>query len=98
VRFFKTLVMDIDCPGFSGAYDPGKIHARIQAELSAYQVLWLEKQSGFIHKTELLKYAVMEWLVRHRIDWFRGIRLSDAIRLALSEFIDRHKDEFLSLE
>jgi hypothetical protein len=86
--------MDIDCPGFSGN-DPGKIHPRIQAELSTYQVLWLEKQSGIIDKTELLKYAVMEWVVRHPIDWFRGTRLSDAIRLALSEFIDRHKDEFL---
>jgi hypothetical protein len=90
--------MDIDGPGFSGGYDPGKIHARLQAELSTYQALWLEKQSCFVEKTELLKYAVMEWLVRHPIDWFRGIRLSDAIRLALSEFIDRHKDEFLSLE
>ncbi|HZC35997.1 MAG TPA: hypothetical protein VE242_10305 [Chthoniobacterales bacterium] len=89
--------MDIDGPRSSaGGNDPGKIHARIQAELSTYEVLWLEKQSRLIDKTELLKSAVIEWLVRHPIDWFRSTRLSDAVRLALNEFIDRHKDEFLS--
>jgi hypothetical protein len=76
--------------------DPDKIHARIQAELLTDQILWLEKQSHLIHKTALLKYAVMEWVVRHPIDWLSGIRVGDAVRLALNEFIDRHKDEFLS--
>ena len=76
--------------------DPDKIHARIHAELLSDQILWLEKQSHLIDKTALLKYAVMEWVVRHPIDWLSGIRVGDAIRLALNEFIDRHKDEFLS--
>jgi hypothetical protein len=51
-----------------------------------------------IDKTNLLKYAVMEWVVRHPVDWLRGIRVGDAVRLALNEFIDRHKDEFLSVD
>jgi hypothetical protein len=86
--------MDIDDPEFSAGVDPDKI----QAELSADQVVWLEKQSKLIDKTELLKYAVMEWVVRHPVDWLRGIRVGDAVRLALNEFIDRYKDEFLSVD
>jgi len=82
--------------GSRSADDPGKIHVRIQAELLTDQILWLEKQSHLIDKTALLKYAVMEWVVRHPIDWLSGIRVGDAVRLALNEFIDRHKDEFLS--
>jgi hypothetical protein len=88
--------MDVNGPGFSVGDDPDKIHARIHAELLSDQILWLEKQSHLIDKTALLKYAVMEWVVRHPIDWLSGIRVGDAIRLALNEFIDRHKDEFLS--
>jgi hypothetical protein len=53
--------MDVNGPGFSVDGDPDKIHARIQAELSTDQILWLEKQSRLIDKTELLRYAVMEW-------------------------------------
>jgi hypothetical protein len=86
--------MDIDGPEFSAGVDPDKI----QAELSTDQVVWLEKQSKLIDKTELLKYAVMEWVVRHPVDWLRGVRRGDAVRLALNEFIDRHKDEFLSVD
>ena len=88
--------MDVNGPEFSVGDDPDKIHARIQAELLTDQILWLEKQSHIIDKTALLKYAVMEWVVRHPIDWLSGIRVGDAVRLALNEFIDRHKDEFLS--
>jgi hypothetical protein len=90
--------MDVNGPGFSVDGDPDKIHARIQAELSTDQILWLEKQSRLIDKTELLRYAVMEWVGRHPIDWLRGTRVGDAIRLALNEFIERHKDEFLSVD
>jgi hypothetical protein len=86
--------MDIDGPEFWADVDPDKI----QAELSTDQVVWLEKQSKLIDKTNLLKYAVMEWVVRHPVDWLRGIRVGDAVRLALNEFIDRHKDEFLSVD
>jgi hypothetical protein len=88
--------MDVDGLEFSLGGDPHKIHARIQAELSSDQILWLVKQSVLIDKTELLKCAVIEWLTRHRVDWFRGTRLEDAVRLALDEFIYRHKHEFLS--
>jgi hypothetical protein len=90
--------MDIDGSEFSAGGDPDKIHSGIQTELSTDQVAWLEKQSKLVDKTELLKYAVMEWVVRQPIDWLRGIRFGDAVRLALNEFIDRHKDEFLSVD
>jgi hypothetical protein len=86
--------MDIHGPEFSEGVDPDKI----QAELSTDQVVWLEKQSKLIDKAELLKYAVMEWVVRHPVDWRRGIRVGDAVQLTLDEFVDRHKDEFLSVD
>ena len=55
-------------------------------------------QGGAVNQPELLKNALAEWVVRHPEDWFRGTRLSDAIRFSLTEFIDRHKDEFLALD
>jgi hypothetical protein len=80
----------------NGSEDPNHVDPWIRAQLSAQQVLWLQKQSGVVRETELLKSALAEWVVRHPIDWFTGTRVSDAIRLALTEFIARHKDEFLS--
>lgn len=77
-KCFKTLVMNVDGPGFSVSGDPDKIHA----ELSTDHVLWLSKQSVLIDKTELLKCAVIEWSIRHPVAWFRGTRLEDAVRSA----------------
>jgi hypothetical protein len=80
----------------SGSEDPNQVDPWIRAQLSAQQVRWLQKQSSVVKQAELLKNALAEWVVRHPIDWFTGTGVSDAIRLALTEFIARHKDEFLS--
>ena len=82
----------------NGSQDPNPVDPWIRAQLSAQQVRWLQKQSGVVRQAELLKNALAEWVVRHPIDWFTGTGVSDAIRLALTEFIARHKDEFLSVD
>lgn len=82
----------------NGSDDPNQVDPWVQAQLSNDQVRWLKIQGGAVNQPELLKNALAEWVVRHPEDWFRGTRLSDAIRFSLTEFIDRHKDEFLSLD
>jgi hypothetical protein len=49
-------------------------------------------------QVDLLKSALAEWVVGHPEAWFQGTHLSDAVRLALTQFIDRHKDEFITLD
>lgn len=61
-------------------------------------VRWLNNQATAMDQVELLKSALAEWVVRHPEAWFQGTHLSDAVRLALGEFIDRHKDEFIKLD
>jgi hypothetical protein len=78
--------------------DPNQVDPWVQAQLSNDQVRWLRIQGGAVNQPELLKNALAEWVVRHPEDWFRGTRLSDAIRISLTEFIDRHKDEFMALD
>jgi hypothetical protein len=78
--------------------DPDRVDPWIQAQLSSDQVRWLKNQESVTNQAELLKNALAEWVVRHPEDWFRGTRLSDAIRSAVSEFIERHKDEFLAVD
>ena len=51
-----------------------------------------------MNKTELLKYALAEWVVRHPNDWFKLTNVGNAIRSALDEFIARHKEEFITAE
>ena len=51
-----------------------------------------------MNKTELLKYALAEWVVRHPNDWFKLTNVGSAIRSALDEFIARHKEEFIAAE
>lgn len=82
----------------NGNDDPNQVDPWIQAQLSTDQVHWLKRQGGVMSQAELLKNALAEWVVRHPDDWFRGTRLGDAIRCSLTEFIDRHKEEFLALE
>jgi hypothetical protein len=82
----------------NGSNDPDQVDPWVQAQLSTYQLRWLNTQGRFTSPARLLKNALVEWVVRHPDDWFRGTRVCDAIRLALSEFIDRHEDEFLALD
>lgn len=82
----------------NGGEDPDEVDPWIQAQLSTDQIRWLSNQGGAVNQRDLLKNALAEWVIRHPEDWFRGTRLGDAIRLSLTEFIGRHKDEFLALE
>jgi hypothetical protein len=82
----------------NGSDDPNQVDPWIQAQLSTDQVDWLKRQESVMNQAQLLKGALTEWVVRHPEDWFRGTRLGDAIRFSLTEFIHRHKDEFLAID
>jgi len=90
--------MSNDYQGSTGNNDPNQFDPWVQSQLSAYHVLWLEKQGDVMNKTELLKYALAEWVVRHPNDWFKLTNVGSAIRSALDEFIARHKEEFIAAE
>jgi hypothetical protein len=70
----------------------------VQSQLSADHLHWLEKQRDAVDPTEILKFALAEWVARHPDDWFGDPNVGIAIRLALDEFIVRHKEEFLSID
>jgi hypothetical protein len=82
----------------NGGDEPHRVDPWIQAQLSTDQVRWLNNQATVVDQVQLLKSALAEWVVRHPEIWFQGTRLSDAVRLALTEFIDRHNDEFIALD
>ena len=67
----------------------------VQSQLLAYQIVWLEKQRGLVDPTDILKYALAEWVARHPEDWFGHTSVGTAMRLALDEFIIRHRAEFM---
>ena len=90
--------MTNDHQGSHGDKDPNQIDPWVQSQLSAYHVLWLEKQGDVMNKTELLQYALAEWVVRHPSDWFKLTNVGSAIRSALDEFIARHKEEFIAAD
>jgi len=70
----------------------------VQSQLSAYHLRWLERQRDFVGSTELLKFALAEWVIRHPEEWFRDLNVETAMHSALEEFVARHKEEFLSIE
>jgi hypothetical protein len=70
----------------------------VQTQLSAHHLRWLEKQRNAVDPTELLKFALAEWVVRHPEDWFGEANVGVAIRRALDEFIARHQAEFIATE
>ncbi len=70
----------------------------VQAYLSAEHLRWLEKQKEAVRPTEVLKFALAEWVARHPDDWFGNPNFGSAVRSALDEFITRHKEEFISLD
>jgi hypothetical protein len=90
--------MTRDHQGSNSDNDSNQVDPWVQSQLSAYHVLWLEKQGTVVNKTELLKYALAEWVVRHPNDWFKTTNVGGAIRSALDEFIARHKEEFIATE
>ncbi len=68
----------------------------VQSQLLSYHIVWLEKQRPAVDPTEILKYALAEWVARHPDDWFGHTNVGIAVRAALDEFIVRHWEEFLS--
>ena len=70
----------------------------VQSQLSAYHLAWLTRQRDFVDSTEILKFALAEWVARHAEEWFGDVNVEIAIRAALEEFIARHQEEFISME
>jgi hypothetical protein len=68
----------------------------VQSQLSAHHLRWLEKQKDVVDPSEILKFALAEWVVRHPDDWLGETNVGIAMRAALDEFIARHKEEFIS--
>ena len=70
----------------------------VQAHLSTHHLHWLEKQRGMIDPTEVLKFALAEWVARHPEEWFGKQTSEVPCGHALDEFITRHKEEFIPVE
>jgi hypothetical protein len=49
-------------------------------------------------KGEVLTEIFDEWLVRHSDDVVQAGNLGDIVSVALEEFINRHRDEFLPVD
>jgi hypothetical protein len=77
---------------------PNHVDLWVQSQLSAQHLQWLEKQKEVVDPTEILKFALAEWVIRHPEKWFGHASVAIAIRSALEEFIARHKEEFISTE
>ncbi len=77
-----------------------EIAPSIQAKLSSYQVRWLNKQCEELKykKGKVLAEVFDEWLVRHSGEIIRAGNLGDLVSVALDEFINRHRDEFLPVD
>jgi hypothetical protein len=97
--YLYLLSRNADSAPFSG---PGsdEIAPSIQAKLSSYQVRWLNKQCDELksRKGKVLAEVFEEWLVRHSGETIRAGSLGDLVSIALDEFINRHRDEFLPVD
>jgi hypothetical protein len=69
----------------------------VRFELTAPEVDWLNKQSGFCSDgaVEILIAALEEWLPRNTERCVTQETVTAILREALDEFIARHKAEFL---
>jgi hypothetical protein len=77
--------------------EPERSGGGLRIEVSSKQFEWLTKQCEFlgITKQQLVSDAVEEWVWRNRTtDVFRNP--SATAQSALNEFMERHRDEFLS--
>lgn len=77
-----------------------EIPPSIQAKLSSYQVRWLNRQCDELKykKGKVLAKVFDEWLVRHSDLMIQAGNFDDLVSAALDEFINRHRDEFLSVD
>ncbi len=82
------------------ARGPDQIPPSIQAKLTNYQVRWLNKQCDELKykRGKMLAEIFDEWLVRHPGQRNQSGNLADLVSLALDEFINRHRDEFLPVD
>jgi hypothetical protein len=90
--------MTKDGEGSPSNNGPYQVDPWVRSQLSAYHVLWLEKQGDVDNKAEILKYALEYWVVRHPNDWFKLTIVGNDIRSALYELIARHTEEFIAAE
>jgi hypothetical protein len=100
-RFCRTADNFIMSDNHAEPHDgegPNHVDPWVQSQLSAHHLQWLEKQKEVVNPTELLKFALAEWVIRHPDQWFGDANVGMAIRSALEEFIVRHKEEFISTE
>ncbi len=77
--------------------ETNEVNRWVQSQLSPYHLGWLENQRDFVDPTEILKFALAEWVIRHPEDWFGDLNVEIAMRSALEEFIIRHKEEFITM-
>ncbi|MBV8584648.1 MAG: hypothetical protein JO308_00045 [Verrucomicrobia bacterium] len=71
----------------------------ILQHLSPRCVLWLNRQSEALGQSAsfILQQVLKEWLTTHAIRSFDEARLPEIAQIALSEFIARHEQEFISV-
>jgi hypothetical protein len=77
--------------------EPDRSTGSLQIEVSSQQFEWLTRQCEFLNisKQELVADALEEWICRNR-STLLPVDPSVIIQKALAEFIERHRDEFLS--
>jgi hypothetical protein len=83
----------------SSPEEPDEASASLRIEISSRQFEWLAKQCDFlrISKQKLVSDALEEWVCRNRaIAHLRDP--SATAQRALDEFMQRHRDEFLSID
>jgi hypothetical protein len=83
----------------SSPEEPEQTGGALRIEISSQQFEWLTKQCQFlgITKQQLLSDALEEWSCRNRTaDLIRDP--SATAQQALNEFMQRHRDEFLSAD
>ena len=76
--------------------EPDPFSDSVEVLLSAQQFEWLTKQCEFLRipKQQLVGDAMEEWLCRYQMQVMPR-DVSATVRVALDEFMRRHREEFL---
>jgi hypothetical protein len=87
--------------GNSQKYPDDSEESFIVDNLSAYCILWLNRQSEALGETRtmILEKILTEWFAMHVQEVPKNLNayISEIARDAVSEFIVRHQDEFLPI-
>jgi hypothetical protein len=72
----------------------------VRFELTSYQQKWIDKQLTLLltKRIDVIRNAVEEFVARHGPGSFPGMSEQEIICLAVDEFIERHRLEFLPVE